>query len=122
MRIYIFDHTLYCNFINGFFPFAGPLLHFVTRGIWQGNPIAAVFFSWFLVELIMLMGSLNAIAQLNSILFLLSYLATNLACLVLELASAPNFRYVVLELFYINIINEGIYFIMLAKQRLISNG
>ncbi|KAH8273657.1 hypothetical protein KR018_007290 [Drosophila ironensis] len=70
----------------------GSLLNFVIHGTWKGNPIAAVVVSWTLVECVLLIGSFNIIAQINSVLFMLSYLATNLACLGIELTGAPNFR------------------------------
>ncbi|XP_072945943.1 solute carrier family 12 member 9 isoform X2 [Epargyreus clarus] len=58
----------------------------------SGNPVLAVIMSWLLVQLGIMVGSLNTIAQVNSVLFMTSYFAINLACLGLDLASAPNFR------------------------------
>ncbi|CAH2061012.1 unnamed protein product, partial [Iphiclides podalirius] len=58
----------------------------------NGNPVMAVLASWLLVQVGIMAGSLNAIAQVNSVLFMTSYFAINLACLGLDLASAPNFR------------------------------
>jgi potassium/chloride transporter 9 len=71
----------------------GPFLSFVGKFTTSGgNPVSAVIFSWFFVQAFLFMGSLNAIAQLACIFNLLSYFMVNLACLGLELASAPNFR------------------------------
>ncbi|KAJ8707536.1 hypothetical protein PYW08_010788 [Mythimna loreyi] len=58
----------------------------------SGNPVVAVLTSWLLVQVGIMADSLNAIAQVNSVLFMTSYFAINLACLGLDLASAPNFR------------------------------
>ncbi|KAG6458835.1 hypothetical protein O3G_MSEX011076 [Manduca sexta] len=58
----------------------------------SGNPVVAVITSWLLVQLGVMVDSLNAIAQINTVLFMTSYFAINLACLGLDLASAPNFR------------------------------
>ncbi|CAB3258760.1 unnamed protein product [Arctia plantaginis] len=58
----------------------------------SSNPVLAVLTSWLLVQIGIMADSLNAIAQVNSVLFMTSYLAINLSCLGLDLASAPNFR------------------------------
>jgi len=70
----------------------GPFLAFINKGTVKNNPITAVIATFFWVELCFLMGGLNQIAQLCSVLFLLSYASVNMACLGLDLASAPNFR------------------------------
>jgi len=70
----------------------GPFLTFINKGTVKNNPITAVIATFFWVELCFLVGGLNQIAQLCSVLFLLSYASVNLACLGLDLASAPNFR------------------------------
>ena len=70
----------------------GNLLNPATKTTHSGNPYVAVLISWALVQIVLLIGSLNAISPLASVFFLLAYAATNVACLGLELASAPNFR------------------------------
>ncbi len=72
-----------------FGPMLAPLVAGTTA---SGNPMASVLLTVIMVEFFLLMGSLNAIAQLSSILFLLAYALINVSCLGLELASAPNFR------------------------------
>ncbi|XP_053642732.1 solute carrier family 12 member 9 isoform X2 [Cherax quadricarinatus] len=70
----------------------GKMTRFIGLMSCGSNPVGAVVVSAILVEGVLLIGGLNTIAKFTSIFFLLSYLATNLACLGLEWASAPNFR------------------------------
>ncbi|KAF7491715.1 hypothetical protein SSS_10243 [Sarcoptes scabiei] len=70
----------------------GPLLNVVNLYSMPGNPISAVLITWALIQCIIFINKLNLIAQITSVFFLLSYFATNFACLSLTLTSAPNFR------------------------------
>lgn len=70
----------------------GSLLNPITKYTLPGNPICAVLITWFLIQCIIFINKLNLIAQITSVFFLLSYFATNFACLSLTLTSAPNFR------------------------------
>ena len=70
----------------------GPFLIYVTKGTINENPVTAVITTFCLMQLVLFMDDFTAIAQLCSCLFLLSYAAVNVACLGLQLASAPNFR------------------------------
>eukprot|EP00039_Didymoeca_costata_P007553 m.101172 g.101172 ORF g.101172 m.101172 type:complete len:928 (+) comp13734_c0_seq7:143-2926(+) len=68
----------------------GPSLKFLSKE--KGNPIRAVFLSWFLVQLVIMIGKINIIAPIVSMLFLLSYATLNFACFALRSTGAPNFR------------------------------
>lgn len=70
----------------------GWLLDPISRASVHGNPIGAVLMTWFIIQLMLLIGSLNQIAQVSSILFLYTYFAINLSCMMCLLTSAPNFR------------------------------
>uniref|UniRef100_A0A8C5U6V3 Solute carrier family 12 member 9 n=1 Tax=Malurus cyaneus samueli TaxID=2593467 RepID=A0A8C5U6V3_9PASS len=59
----------------------------------SGNPVMAVILSWLVVQVVLFSGKLNTIAGVVTTFFLLVYATVNLACLALEWASAPNFRY-----------------------------
>ncbi|VDD95801.1 unnamed protein product [Enterobius vermicularis] len=70
----------------------GFLLHPAKIEIASGNPVVSVLITWVCVVFVLLIGAVNKIAKLTSIFFLLSYMGVNIACLALELTSAPNFR------------------------------
>uniref|UniRef100_A0A0N5B3Q0 Solute carrier family 12 member 9 n=1 Tax=Strongyloides papillosus TaxID=174720 RepID=A0A0N5B3Q0_STREA len=70
----------------------GFILQPATIEMTSGNPVISVTISWICVMLVFTVGAMNKIARLTSIFFLLSYLGVNVACLALDLTSAPNFR------------------------------
>uniref|UniRef100_A0A7E4ZUJ1 Solute carrier family 12 member 9 n=1 Tax=Panagrellus redivivus TaxID=6233 RepID=A0A7E4ZUJ1_PANRE len=70
----------------------GMLLTPATYETTTGNPVISVIISWVAVVLVLMIGAMNRIAKITSIFFLLSYMGVNIACLALELTSAPNFR------------------------------
>jgi potassium/chloride transporter 9 len=70
----------------------GVLLAPATFETRTGNPIVSVIISWVCVVFVLMIGAMNRIAKITSIFFLLSYMGVNIACLALELTSAPNFR------------------------------
>uniref|UniRef100_A0AC35U591 Solute carrier family 12 member 9 n=1 Tax=Rhabditophanes sp. KR3021 TaxID=114890 RepID=A0AC35U591_9BILA len=70
----------------------GFLLHPATIEMTSGNPVISVSLSWICVVFVFTIGAMNKIARLTSIFFLLSYMGVNIACLALDLTSAPNFR------------------------------
>uniref|UniRef100_A0A672PMR1 Solute carrier family 12 member 9 n=1 Tax=Sinocyclocheilus grahami TaxID=75366 RepID=A0A672PMR1_SINGR len=59
----------------------------------SGNPWVSVLYTWGLVQCTLFAGQLNVIAGIVTVFYLLAYVAVDLACLALEWASAPNFRY-----------------------------
>jgi len=71
----------------------GSALNFVKNGKTKsGNPYVAVIIAFIIAEMVPFIGSINAISPLVTIFYLLAYFGVNLACLALDLASAPNFR------------------------------
>lgn len=70
----------------------GWILDPLLRATVNGNPLGSVLMTWFIIQLMLLIGSLNKIAQISSILFLYTYFSINLSCIMCLLTSAPNFR------------------------------
>jgi potassium/chloride transporter 9 len=83
------SRVLYAMSRDGMF---GPMLRLTKKTNKDGNPYVAVLVTWFLVQIILLIGQVNKIAPIVTIFFLMAYAACDLACLGLDWASAPNFR------------------------------
>ncbi|ONH67703.1 Vacuolar cation-chloride cotransporter 1 [Cyberlindnera fabianii] len=55
------------------------------------NPIPAVLITWLLTQMC-LFANINQIATFITMAFLMTFIVTNLACFLLKIAAAPNFR------------------------------
>lgn len=60
-------------------------------GIFGRNSLLSLLFTWLLTQLC-LFSDVNKIASLITMAFLLTFIVMNLACFLLEIAAAPNFR------------------------------
>ena len=64
-----------------------PYMDLFAYGSIKGDePRIAVLFTWFIAQLITLIGSIDAIAPISTSFFCLSYGTVNLACLMLEVS------------------------------------
>jgi len=62
-------------------------------GTQQGDePIPATLCAWLIAQACIFIGNLDTVASLISEFFLLVYASVNIACLILRLSGAPNFR------------------------------
>ncbi|KAF9993657.1 hypothetical protein BGZ79_001655 [Entomortierella chlamydospora] len=70
-----------------------PLLAVFSQGTPKTDePTLAVLFTYILCQLCLFLTDMNAIATFVSLITLLTYLILNLACFLLKIGSAPNFR------------------------------
>jgi len=70
-----------------------PFISYFARGSKKKNePRRAVFLNFFLVHLCIVAGDINLLASLVTMCALLTFGITNLACFLLKIGSAPNFR------------------------------
>ncbi|CAB3989377.1 solute carrier family 12 member 9-like [Paramuricea clavata] len=71
----------------------GSFITRLGRGFGRNNePVFAVLVSGLCVQAVIFVSKVNTLAPIVSMFFLLSYGVTNLACFVLKVSSAPNFR------------------------------
>lgn len=59
--------------------------------IFGRNPVLCLLFSWFLTQMC-LFSDVNKIATFITMTFLMTFIIMNMACFLLEISSAPNFR------------------------------
>lgn len=59
--------------------------------VFAKKPLCSILFSWFLTQLC-LFSDVNQIATIITMTFLMTFVVMNLACFLLEISSAPNFR------------------------------
>ena len=70
-----------------------PGISFFAKGNGAADePRRAVVFGWLLVQAMLFTGSLDTLANIVTMFFLLSYSVVNLATFVLKVSGAPNFR------------------------------